>query len=198
MNESDDDDREETESAKDAPGKPGAADPEAVLRAKRAYEAALSGDQGAMAAIAREMASPPAASPWPGPPMPARQPAGGKQATSGVWIAVAVGALAVAAGGGIAAYKHFARVPITATPCGKGAVELIGSLRSPLTITLYATKGSPKVDLFVAQIGVMMRDLVASSNGKLVYEAVLVTTDSGARSPRPEEALRPRRAADCW
>ena len=46
---------------------PGAADPEAVLRAKRAYEAAL----------------------------------------------------AVLAGGGLAAYKHFVRVPITDPPAGR-------------------------------------------------------------------------------
>jgi hypothetical protein len=176
MNEPDDDDRDEPE-------------PEAVLRAKRAYEAALAGDQAAMTAIAREMASPPAATPWPGPPMPARPAASGKQASSGVWIAIAAGALSVLAGGGLAAYKHFARVPITDTPCGKGAIKLIGSLTQPLTVTFYVTKGSPAVDRLIEQVNAMMRDLAASSNGKLVYEPVLVTTDE-QRSQAKEAGLQ--------
>ena len=114
----------------------------------------------------------------------------GKQASSsGLWIAIAAGALAVLAGGGLAAYKLLAREPISATPCGKGALHLIGDLKAPVTVTLYATKGAPKVERFVEQVGVMMRDLEASSKGKLVYEVVTVTTDD-QRSQAKEAGLQ--------
>jgi hypothetical protein len=118
-----------------------------------------------------------------------RAAAPGKQASSGLWIAVAAGALAVFAGGGLAAYKHFEKVPISATPCGKGALRLLGDLKNPVTITLYATKGAPRIEHFVAQVGVMMRDLEAASKGKLVYEVVAVTTDE-QRSQAKEAGLQ--------
>lgn len=158
------------------------ADPEKVQRAKRAFEAALEGDESAMSEIAREMAPPAAKGPWPGPPMPVASRQSGtlvpaQKASSGVWIAVAAGALAVFAGGGFFAFKLLGKQPISATPCGKGALHLIGDLKSPVTVTVYATKGVPKIEQFVEQVGVMMRDLEVSAKGKLVYEVVTVVTD---------------------
>jgi hypothetical protein len=179
---------------------PAGADPATIALARRAYEAVLAGNRPALEAISQSIEPPPVVAPWPAPPAPGHPPqhgqpasgvvVAGKKASSGAWpAAIAAGALLVFAGAGLGAYLHFRRVPITDTACGQGAVHLISSLKEPLTMTFYVTKGTPKVDRFVEQVGAMMVDLAASSNGKLVYELVIVTTDE-QRSQAKEAGLQ--------
>jgi ABC-type uncharacterized transport system involved in gliding motility auxiliary subunit len=104
---------------------------------------------------------------------------GGSGVGAGVVLAAVVG-LGVLAGAGVAAYKFFQPPSLSETPCGQGTLALIGSLRSPVTITFYVTKGLPKMDQLALEVSAMMRDLEQASKGKLVYNLAEITNESVA------------------
>jgi hypothetical protein len=164
--------------------------PEKIAQAKRAFDAVLDDDHAALASIAAKMPGAPPDAPvraaMPGaftvqsfPARGASSRAAG-QASSTRWIGIAAGALlgvGALAAIGVLSYRYLGQERITATPCGQGALRLIGRLRGPVKVTLFATRGLPRMDRFVEQVSAMMRDLEASSNGKLAFEVVEVTTD---------------------
>jgi len=102
----------------------------------------------------------------------------GQKRRSAAWmgfVAATVLGLGLVSAAGFAGYTFFGRERITDTPCGQGALSLIGTLKSPVTVTLYTTKGLPKLDKLAGDVSVMMRDIEKASKGKLVYKLVVVT-----------------------
>lgn len=94
---------------------------------------------------------------------------------SSVLLGAVVG-LVILAGAAGGAYKFFGEPSLSSTPCGRGTLALIGSLKSSVTVTLYVTVGTRKLDRFASDVTASMRDLEKASNGKLVYKLALVTT----------------------
>lgn len=112
-------------------------------------------------------------------------PAAKGRGSSGAGIAIAaVVGLGVLGAAGVAAYKFMGAESLSATPCGRGTLSLIGSLKSPATVTLYVTGGTPALDKFAAEVTRSMTDLERSANGKLVYKTALVTSDAVAAEAR--------------
>ncbi len=89
----------------------------------------------------------------------------------------AVVGLVILAGAAAGAYKFFGEPSLSSTACGRGTLSLIGSLKSPVTLTLHVTVGTKQLDRFASDVTASMRDLEKSSKGKLVYKLALVTTD---------------------
>jgi len=98
--------------------------------------------------------------------------------------AIGVAVVGVALGAGAFAYKHFGKPAFVDTPCGKGTVSLLASLKSPVNVTLYATPGTPKIDRFIKSVSATMNDLAAASSGKLVFKVALVTSDDAVHEAR--------------
>lgn len=114
-------------------------------------------------------------------PPPRAKGRGGSGA--GIAIAAVVG-LGVLGAAGFGAYKFMGAESLSATPCGRGTLSLIGSLKSPVTVTFYVTGGTPALDKFAAEVTRSMTDLEQSAKGKLVYKTALVTSDAVAAEAR--------------
>ena len=104
---------------------------------------------------------------------PAPPRAHGSKASNAPFVAIlAVMALILAAGAG----AYVILRPAAPKLC-PGTPKLLASLRSPVTVDAYVTRGMPRLDRFVASLRLLLDEYRAQSGGRFSYRVIEVRDD---------------------